>query len=582
MKIRERRLLFYDFEVTPNLWMVTFASYPERKIITIINDKKQLQEFYERAKEFIWCGFNNRQYDDTILKSILMGKNPHRISVELVMNNKKPYQILPKEHKNIQLYSFDISDRFHSLKQFELFMGLSIKESEVSFDKEKLTDEEIEELKKYNIHDVLSTIEVFERLKDEFNAMIELIEMFNLPHEYINKTKAQMGAIILGAKKVERDDEWNLIFPDSLELGKYEYVKYWFKSDEAKEEKAKLVTEIGGLETTVAWGGLHSARKNIKEDGLLFNYDIASMYPATMIEWDTLSRNVRSREEFREIRDLRLKYKREKKQGLQYSLKILINSIFGASGDKYNDLYDARNKKLTCMYGQLFMIDLIDKIENNFDNIKFIQVNTDGLMVKLSSEEDLKKLETVIHEWEIRSRYEMERDDIESIVQKDVNNYIVKMGNSKIKAKGAMVKFNNDLDNDLAIVNIALREYFMNDILPEETINDCDELVKFQKCYKVTSNYVGAYHNGKLLPHKVYRVFASKNENNTAFYKLKKGKENPDLFAGSPEHVFIDNDDIRNKSVPSELDKQFYINLAYDRIRQFEGKPKIKGSDENE
>ena len=80
------------------------------------------------------------------------------------------------------------------------------------------------------------------------------------------------------------------------------------------------------------------------------------MYPQTMICWDTLSRNISSPEKFVEIRDLRLHYKKTKNKGLDYALKILINSVFGASGDKYNDLYDERNKKLTCMYGQLFIL----------------------------------------------------------------------------------------------------------------------------------------------------------------------------------------------------------------------------------
>ena len=44
------------------------------------------------------------------------------------------------------------------------------------------------------------------------------------------------------------------------------------------------------------------------------------------------------------------------------------NSVFGASGDKYNDLYDERNKKLTCMYGQLFILDLLDKLESTLEN----------------------------------------------------------------------------------------------------------------------------------------------------------------------------------------------------------------------
>ena len=249
------------------------------------------------------------------------------------------------------------------------------------------------------------------------------------------------------------------------------------------------------------------------------------------------------------------------------------NSVFGASGDKYNDLYDERNKKLTCMYGQLFILDLLDKLESTLGNkIECLQVNTDGLMFMVESDEDITTMENVINEWSERSKYTMERDDITDLIQKDVNNYCIKMisnGKEKIKAKGAMVKENSSLDNDLPILNIALRNYFINNIPVEKTINECNELIKFQKIYKITSNYKYAIHNNKPLANKVNRVFASKDENDTAIYKLKKDKENADLFAGTPEHCFIDNGDIRNKTVPDNLDKQWYIDLANKRIKMF-------------
>ena len=575
MKNQGRRIIVFDFEVTPSLWMVTFIDYHTKKQLTIINDAKKLKAFYEKAKNEIFVSYNGRTYDIPIFKSILLGLNPYRVSVELIENNKKAYQILPKEQKDIVFYHYDTSTGFHSLKQLEGFLGLSIEESEVDFSKEELTKADIAKLKEYNVYDVLATIEVFEQRKAEFNAFMDLIKMFDLPLEYLNKTKAQLGAIILGAKKPDkpRGDDWNLLFPNVLELGRYEFVKDWFLSDEAKINNSKLKIDVYETETIIGWGGIHSAKKNIKRKGKIVNFDINSMYPQTMICWDTLSRNISSPEKFVEIRDLRLHYKKTKNKGLDYALKILINSVFGASGDKYNDLYDERNKKLTCMYGQLFILDLLDKLESTLGNkIECLQLNTDGIMFMAESDEDIAIMENVINEWSERSKYTMERDDITDLIQKDVNNYCIKIisnGKEKIKAKGAMVKENSSLDNDLPILNIALRDYFINNIPVEKTINECNELIKFQKIYKITSNYKHAIHNNKPLANKVNRVFASKDENDTAIYKLKKDKENADLFAGTPEHCFIDNGDIRNKTVPENLDKQWYIDLANKRIKMF-------------
>ena len=48
--------------------------------------------------------------------------------------------------KKIQVNNFDIMTSFHSLKQFEGFMGNNIKESSIPFDVErKLTDDELKE-----------------------------------------------------------------------------------------------------------------------------------------------------------------------------------------------------------------------------------------------------------------------------------------------------------------------------------------------------------------------------------------------------------------------------------------------------
>ena len=89
MKNQERRIIVFDFEVTPSLWMVTFIDYHTKKQLTIINDAKKLKAFYEKAKNEIFVSYNGRTYDIPIFKSILLGLNPYRVSVELIENNKK-------------------------------------------------------------------------------------------------------------------------------------------------------------------------------------------------------------------------------------------------------------------------------------------------------------------------------------------------------------------------------------------------------------------------------------------------------------------------------------------------------------
>ena len=84
----------------------------------------------------------------------------------------------------------------------------------------------------------------------------------------------------------------------------------------------------------------------------------------------------------------------------------------------------------------------------------------------------------------------------------------------------------------------------------------------------MTNNYKYAYHNGKLLNDKTYRVFASKNIKDTYIGKQKGGESTIAKFQDTPDRCFIENGDICGVKVGDNLDKQWYIELAYDRLEK--------------
>lgn len=178
-------------------------------------------------------------------------------------------------------------------------------------------------------------------------------------------------------------------------------------------------------------------------------------------------------------------------------------------------------------------------------------------------------IDDICYEWEQRTGMNLEFTQYKKVYQKDVNNYCLIDFDGNIKTKGAYVKKLNDLDYDLPIVNKALVDYMVKNIPIETTINQCDNLRDFQKIVKATSKYLYAMHGDKVLNEKTLRVFASKRENDPGVFKLKAIGKNPERFANSPERCFIDNTTILNKSVPEYLDKQWYIDMAYERLRQF-------------
>ena len=111
-------LNFYDFEVFRHDWLVVIIN-PVEKIKTIIaNNTNALKRYYSSHKEQIWCGYNSRNYDTFILKSILLGINPKKTNDDIIVRGLKGYQI-SKDFRKKQLYDFDIYQKNGSLKTLE-------------------------------------------------------------------------------------------------------------------------------------------------------------------------------------------------------------------------------------------------------------------------------------------------------------------------------------------------------------------------------------------------------------------------------------------------------------------------------
>lgn len=610
-------LVFYDFEVFKCDWLVVLKEPVTNTKTFIVNDKDKLTSFYNEHKNDIWIGFNSRGYDQHILKGILSGFDPYKISKWIIEKKKNGYQF-NRAMNQIKLLNYDVSKgkTDYGLKTLEAFMGNNIKETSVPFNLDrKLTPNEIAETIKYCEHDVDQTIEVFLKRKDEFDTHIGMINEFNLSIENIGKTTPQILSAILGAKKVDdRTDDYNIRIPPTLVLDKYKCVAEWFlnsyesalgeidteyqaakeilkigegskkKLNDAKEliddyetdyentfakyfYNRSLNIDVGGVEHTFAWGGVHAAAPKYnyvcKPDELLIMADVTSLYPSLMIEYELQSRSIEDKEIFKKIYNTNVEMKKsgDKRRPIY---KLACNMTYGSMGDGFNNLYDKLHQNLVCVFGQLLLLDLIEKLE---PYCELIQSNTDGILIKIKRK-DFDLIDDLVYEWEQRTRLSMEFTYATKVFQKDVNNYVMVTTDGKVKSKGGYVKKLSDLDNDLPIVNKAMVDYLVKDIPVETTINNCNELIRFQKIVKLSEKFDFVQHNGIKYDWKSYRVFSSKSDSDGIIYKCKlDGKQ--DKFANTPNKCFIVNDDINGVSVPDKLDKNYYIELTKERLRQF-------------
>ena len=186
--IQRKKIYGYDFEVYAKIrsgawWCVTFVDYDNRdNRITIVNNIPELYEFYEQNKDAIFVGYNSRFYDSVIFKALLAYMDVANVNNQLIQFQKKEYQVLNyKTRKKFQLNNYDIIQKDKSLKQLEAYMGYEIKETDGPFDQEEdLTEEQIKEIIKYNIHDVVMALKVLDNVLDDFNAQLDIIDMYNL------------------------------------------------------------------------------------------------------------------------------------------------------------------------------------------------------------------------------------------------------------------------------------------------------------------------------------------------------------------------------------------------------------------
>lgn len=586
--------LCYDFEVFKQNWLVVIKDLVTEEVTKIFDNAEALKDFYEKHKYYIWVGFNSRSYDSNILKAIICGFNPYDMNDWIINKNRKGWEF-SDQLKNIQLYDYDCYlENGGSLKRLEAYLGLDIHETTVPFDIDrKLTPQEILDTFKYCEWDVHCTEEVFCRRKGEFDTMWGLIKMFNMPVKYISKTKVQLVSEILEAKKQNFNDEWDFDIEPCIDIKRYTNVLDWFKNPENRNKDAKYNFETKDCKCTIAWGGIHGECGKYFVDKVKgYCCDISSMYPASMINHDMLSRAISDKNKFVEIRDKRLEYKKMKSP-LANVLKPCINGIYGAMGFDYSNLVDKRNMRRVCCLGQLALTELIERVE---DYCYITNINTDGIYFEVNNDEDFEKIKNISSEWEKDTMYDLEWEPYSALYQANVNNYILVHPDGSIKCKGAMVKYNSPLDNDCSIINDAIRSYFVEKKTPEETIYSCDELIKFQKIFHVSSLYKQALKNctfrkesyikeetgrkntrvvwngdGIIFNERTFRVFASTDDNEGMLFK-KKDNKNPEKFANCPDHCIIINEDIRDKKCSDipDLDKQWYVDETYKRINLFE------------
>lgn len=471
----------FDCEVFAHDWLFVFKEVATGRYTIIHNDNDAVLAFMEQ--EPYLGGFNNKHYDNHILKAVMIGADPEtvkQVNDLIILEEIDGWDIPFLREYRVFFHSFDLMDDCQdgiSLKGIEAHLGIPIEETGVDFNiTRKLTAAELEQTIQYCKYDVDATEILYNLRQNYLKNKATLGRVRGLDErKAMYMTNAKLTSVYLSAVRPTKPwtDERDYEYPDKL-LREYipqEVFDFFdrlhdptipnidlfggYDEHGKKIKGASLEIRLGECIITLAYGGIHGAIPNYVEiatvERSIRNKDVASYYPHLMTiplsegkQYGYCSRNIPSPQVFVQTLEDRVKAKKAGDKDTANALKLVLNTTYGTmlngrNGVAYNDLYDPLMGRSVCITGQLLLLELSVHLTRECPTLKIIQLNTDGIMVSFDNSDEAKWQE-ITQEWQDRTGFELEEDFIQKIVQKDVNNYVeVPVDGGKPKVKGGQL-----------------------------------------------------------------------------------------------------------------------------------------------
>lgn len=624
------RIIVYDIEVFAYDWVVVFLDITTGEYTVYHNDNSAVRTFMSQPDR-IFCGFNNKFYDNYIAKAICCGASPElvkQINDFIIDEERNGWEHWFLMKNRFRFNSFDLmndTQQGTSLKHYEAHSGMDIEETQVDFNLDRpLTPEELDATIFYCKHDVYATAKLMLQRKNYLDCKIDLGRMCGLTDaESLYLTNALLAAKYLGATKTPRTDGREYVYPENMRtdiiprpiLEFFEQITDLSIPDDVLF-KRQLEIMLGDCPCTYAWGGVHGSLTKYHEKStpnrVIENRDVSSLYPSLLDLYNYISRNCADPNKYRNTKNERLEAKRRGDKKTANALKNPLNVTSGAMDQKTNPLYDPRNARSMRISGQLFLTELVIELLTECLTLKLLNFNTDGLMYSVDRSE-LPLVNDICSRWEERTRFELETDHIKEVWIKDVNNLMFIDESDHIKTVGGYLNYGISekgafkINNDHTIVKDAVIAYFAHGTPVEETIYGCDDIFKFQIIAKAGGGYTSVFRvppdyeerkkrwkkankyqtvNKKGKPvwkeppmkwhnydgprgevQRVNRVYASVKPNMGTLVKVK-----PDgtvgKIGGLPDNCIIDN---RNRLTLDDVDREWYVGLAKKYIEDYTG-----------
>lgn len=406
----DEKLIFFDIEVFPNLFLVCWKVEGEGKtVVRMINPSPA--EIEELLK-FRLVGFNCRRYDNHLLYARLMGydnEKLYKLSQRIIV--KKDKDAFFGEAYNISytdIYDFASAGNKKGLKKLEIEMGIHHQELGFPWD-QPVPEEMWDKVAEYCCNDVIATEAAFNYLKGDWTARQILADLAGMT---VNDTTNSLTTrIIFGENRKPQDQFWYRDMGDMSDLdpGFFSYC-FWneatddyFNWDSQGRPLFKdYIFENGKSvyrDEEVGEGGYVYAEPGIHTNVALL--DIASMHPSSIIAENLFGDEYTRR--YKELKDARVYIKHEDwdtvgkilggklapyvekiKNGeitskdLSNALKTSLNSVYGLTSASFdNPFRDRRNKdNIVAKRGALFMVNLKHEVQRRGFTVAHIKTDS--------------------------------------------------------------------------------------------------------------------------------------------------------------------------------------------------------------
>jgi hypothetical protein len=643
-----------DYETLINCFTATFEHYKtkETKIFVVHDLRNDFEEFMQFLEENVqnkqWhISYNGLAFDAQVTHYII---DNHQSWVNLTgceianfiykyaqkcinRSNNNEFHDYPEWKMQIgqidifKMHHWDNPAKRSSLKWIQYSMDWdNILEMPIEHDVAITTLEEINTVVEYNVNDVRSTKEIFNRSTELVKLRKELTNTYgiNLYSASEPRISKELFAYYMADKlnidkrelKKMRTHRSSIKFKDII----LPYIKFTSPEFQSLLERFKLVelnpdnlrgafkysVNYKGIKTDFGLGGVHGARKagvyESDDENIIMSSDVTSFYPNLVI------RNGWSPGHFpaKEFCDQYEWFFEERKKipksnPMNYVYKIILNSTFGLSNDVNSFFYDPELTMRITVNGQLSLMMLYEMIMERIPNAVPLMQNTDGIEIRIPREYQDDYL-GICKQWEELTDLQLEHDTYQKLVIGDVNNYIglndykqVDMGVWRdIKAKNPHYKFKvqgdkfyyapTKMKGRFDFFNLALHKnksklvipkavfnYFIHDKLPQEYLESNRNILdycigaKSKGDWKQVARYIdkGIYTEENL--QKINRYYISKK--GVKIIKVNKvDKREIQLEAGKWLQGLFNEIKIESKWENYNIDNGYYLEAIEQEI----------------